>query len=251
VQDPQGSSPTEMSPSCSGFSFTSWRTAVNTADRSSSGVVSCRAKRSSGEPSSRIPARGLCGHRTPDGRIPSALAAFCSPRPPEGPHLEAATAGAANGSAPSVHHHHVGGRGLQEASGAGRSLQRGARLGPAGQVTQHYLQPMHRGGGSHRFASALGAHPSELRTRACTGQSQLEPYIFNKSCLPILQPIRGRLFLSLPPPPPPSFSKQVNELQNPSFLSLSMYTCDGASVYCASSRPIWATKIKENVLKYN
>lgn len=89
------------------------------------------------------------------------MAAFCSPRPPEGPHLEAAAAGAADGGAPSVHHHHVGGRGLREARRAGRGLQRGARLGPAGQVAQHYLQPMHRGGASHRLAWALGADPRE------------------------------------------------------------------------------------------
>lgn len=154
-------SPTQMSPSWAGLSLTSRRTAVMTAERSSSGVVSCSGKRGHrgpppamhGVPGTPAPPSHPrhSGHssgaeppprQTPDRSCPRSP----TRRPAQGPHLEAAAAPSANGGAPPVHYHHVVGRHRLSAAPARRGLRRRlpTRTGPARQVPEHYLQPTHR-----------------------------------------------------------------------------------------------------------
>lgn len=158
-------SPTQISPSWAGLSLTSRRTAVMTAERSSSGVVSCSGRRGHGDPPPAV--HGVPGtpapppHRETQSGHSSGAEPPPTPRdqtpagsgPPsptrartQGPHLEAAAAPSANGRAPPVHHHHVLGRHPRGTTQARRCLRRRLplRMRVARQVAQHHLQPPHR-----------------------------------------------------------------------------------------------------------
>lgn len=158
-----------------------------TAERSSSGVVSCSGKRAAGgdaqgsqNPSSPSPTperqsgptrarshhrrRGLLNrgarrqpapgrHLTPGARA-------------QGPHLEAAAARPANGRAPPVHHHYILRRLPRSAAPTRRGPRRRlrARSGLAVQVTQHHLQPPHR-------VARQGKAPTSQQQRVTTNRS--------------------------------------------------------------------------------
>lgn len=131
-------SPTQISPSASGRRRTSCRTAVMTADSSSSGVVSYKhtgltAASVDNRPAIASPPRLAGSEREV---IPNA--AHRAGRSP--PYLEASSLGPADGRPPSVHHHHIFGAGGRGAASA-RNGPHGAR---ARQVPQHRPHPPRR-----------------------------------------------------------------------------------------------------------
>lgn len=136
-----------------------------TAERSSSGVVSCSGRRGHGDPppavhgvpgtpaspphprDTAVTARARSHLRRRGARPQPAQARRLPPGAgTQGPHLEAAAAPSANGRAPPVHHHHVLGRHPRGAAQARRGLRlrHPPRMGVARQVAQHHLQPPHR-----------------------------------------------------------------------------------------------------------